>query len=96
MNLLFVIGHPGSAAILRGMAKACARQGVDYACFFTGDGVRLLSDESVLESIGGAKKAVVCEYSWGRLNPGVEAPVTIGSQTDHSAMVGEAEHLVSL
>lgn len=96
MTVLFVVAHPGAAAAFTGLAGACARADVAYDCFFTGEGVRLLDDPAVEAAAQAAARAVVCEYSWARWTPGREPPVEQGSQTDHSAMVGEAGQVVSL
>jgi hypothetical protein len=39
---------------------------------------------------------VVCEESWHRFCPGSACPVELGSQTVNSALVGEAQRVVSL
>lgn len=96
MNILFVVAHPDAAHALVGLADACGRADVHYSCFFTGDGVRLLQDGGVLSIAAAAGRAVVCEYSWARHFSQQEPPIEQGSQTDHSAMIGDAERVVSL
>ena len=44
----------------------------------------------------GAAKAAACEVSWERYMGDQSCPVEIGSQTNNSAMVGDADKIVSL
>ena len=46
--------------------------------------------------VGGAARAVVCEESWHRFCPDSPCPVELGSQTVNSALMGEAQRVVSL
>ena len=96
MNLLFVVAHGGSGAYLRGLSDACRRNRVEYSVFFTGDGVRSLSDPDIVERARHASEAVVCEHSWSQLMQGGICPLALGSQTDHSRMLGCADRVVSL
>ena len=96
MNLLFVVAHGESGACLRGLFDACRRNAVEYSVFFTGDGVRTLSAPDIVERAGHASEAVVCEYSWSQVMRGRTCPLTLGSQTDHSRMLGRAVRVVSL
>ena len=96
MNLLFVIAHRDAGGCLRGLSDACRRKGVGFSIFFTGDGVRALSDAGVAECAGSAVEAVVCEHSWRRTMEGRPCPVALGSQTDHSRMLASAGRVVSL
>ncbi len=98
MSLLFIVAHPQSGAYLAGLGAACIRQQVDFMLFFTGDGVITLQrDQECLECIlNHAVEAVACEYSWQQKMTGQVCPVTQGSQTDHSRMLGLAGKVVSL
>ena len=96
MNLLFVIAHHGAGDYLRGLSGACRRKGVAFSAFFTGDGVRALGDPAVAAVAGHAVQAVVCEHSWRQAMPDRACPLTLGSQTDHSRMLGSADRVVSL
>ena len=96
MHVLFVVSHPNAAPPLLGLAGACVRAQVAFRCFFTGDGVQLLRQAGMADVIRQAERVVACEYSWERHFPGITAPVEQGSQTDHSAMIGEAERVISL
>ena len=96
MNLLFVVAHGESGVYLRGLSDACRRNGVEYSVFFTGDGVRNLSGPDTVERALGASEAVVCEHSWSRSMQGGTCPLALGSQTDHSRMLGCADRVVSL
>ena len=96
MNLLFVITHGESGACLRGLADACRRNGAAYSVFFTGDGVRALSAPHTVERAEHASEAVVCEHSWSQVMQDETCPLALGSQTDHSRMLGCADRVVSL
>ena len=96
MKVLFVVAHGESGACLRGLSDACRRNGVEFSVFFTGDGVRNLSVAATVEGVGHACEAVVCEHSWSQVTNGRACPLVLGSQTDHSRMLGSADRVVSL
>ena len=96
MNLLFVVAHGESGAYLRGLSAACRRNRVAFSVFFTGDGVRTLSAPDTVEHARHASEAVVCEHSWSQLMKDGTCPLSLGSQTDHSRMLGCADRVVSL
>ncbi|HCA26477.1 MAG TPA: hypothetical protein DEP05_02335 [Betaproteobacteria bacterium] len=96
MKFLFLVTAPDAARILVPLVRACRRQGAPWACFLTHDGVRVLERDDVRAIITDAIRAVACEYSWERFMGTQACPVELGSQTDHSIMVGEAARIVSL
>ena len=96
MNLLFVVAHGASGACLRGLSAACRRNGVAFSVFFTGDGVRTLSVPDTVDHARHASEAVVCEHSWSQSTMDGACPLSLGSQTDHSRMLGRADRVVSL
>jgi hypothetical protein len=96
VNLLIVISNPASIQALMGFTGACQRRDQPYSCFVTGQGVRVLRDPDIASMLRASKHAVVCEYSWSRLFPHEAPPIEEGSQTDHSAMIGEADQVFSL
>ncbi|MBC8212212.1 MAG: hypothetical protein H8E21_14210 [Gammaproteobacteria bacterium] len=96
MKILFIISTPGGTSILLPLAAACRRKGVEWGAFFTNDGVRLLASDDVADALRCARKVVVCEHSWARFMAGESCPQTLGSQTQNSILVGEADHVISL
>ena len=78
--LLITVTRPDSEKILRNMLHACSRKACAVSVFFTGRGVHSLANQDVLTALA--------ETS--------ECPVTSGSQTDHSRLIGEAAQVVSL
>ena len=84
MNVLFIVAHGASGGYLRGLSGA------------TGDGVRTLSDSAVVDCAEHAAEAVVCDHSWGLAMQGASCPLALGSQTDHSRMLGSADRVVAL
>lgn len=93
---MFLVTHRDAAAILAPLMRACARRGAAYACFFSGDGVAVLDDERVRQMLPIARKAIACEVSWERYRHGADCPVHLGSQTNNSALMAEAGHVISL
>ena len=69
---------------------------MEFGIFFTGDGVRTLCDPEVVACTDGAAESVVCEHSWSQAMKSQPCPLTLGSQTDHSRMLGSASRVVSL
>ncbi len=96
MNLLFVVSTPEAGRVLLPMAAACRRKGLEWGFFFTNDGVQVLADSKVVDAARCAQHSIVCEHSWDRFMGDTECPVELGSQTQNSMMVGEADHIVSL
>ena len=74
MTILFIVAHRGAGDYLRGFSAACRRKKVEFSIFFTGDGVRVLSDSAVVACAGSAAEAVVCEHSWSQAMPGGSLP----------------------
>ncbi len=96
MNLLIVISTAQSGPIADALGRAAQRAGITWGVFFTNDGVCTLSDQNFVETINGASKAIACAESWQQHMGEAACPVEAGSQTNNSALVGEAEHIVSL
>ncbi len=96
MDLLLVVSTPLCAPVLVPLAQACRRRGIRWGCFFTHDGVKLLADPALTELMPPADLAVACEYSWHRFMGSQRCPVTLGSQTNHSAMVAGAARVVGI
>jgi hypothetical protein len=96
IKILFEVTSGKAAKVLVPLARACNRNSISWACFFTGNGVKNLSDEDVKEIITGAVKAVACEVSWEQYMGDDTCPVETGSQTNNSALVGETEKVVSI
>ncbi|MCW8835695.1 MAG: hypothetical protein OQJ99_04920 [Rhodospirillales bacterium] len=77
--------------------RSLTRAGVEWQCFMTNDGVRLLYDETFVAALDGSGRTVVCKHSWGKVGGTDEdCPVEIGSQTNNSAMMANAVRLISL
>lgn len=96
MKVLFHVATEEGAAFLLPLALACRRGAHAFGVFFTHGGVRGLHDQRLQSALHGAARAVVCEESWHRFCPGSACPVELGSQTVNSALVGEAQRVVSL
>lgn len=96
MDVLFVISTPDAGRVLAPLAAACRRRGASWACFFTSDGVLAINDAASGEAIAHAAESVACEHSWERYQGDQACPVTLGSQTDNSAMVGRAAKVIGL
>ncbi len=96
MDIVFFVSTPESGHHLASLAKACVRRGVRFACFFTNDGVKALASDDVQHVLTDAEEAVACEHSWAQFRPNETCPVTLGSQTQNSALVARARRVVSL
>jgi len=95
MNILSHVTTEPGAALLKPLALAAQRQNASFAAFFTHEGVIGLQDAALVAALAGAR-AVVCEESWHRFCHGSTCPVENGSQTINSALMGEADKVVSL
>jgi hypothetical protein len=96
MDVMYVISNRNVGQILLPLLRACKRRGTAWSCFFTDSGVEALDDDRLRGLLSCATEAVACEFSWERYRGGRECPVQTGSQTNHSAMVAQAKHVVSL
>ena len=93
--LLITVTRPDSENILKNMLEACSRKACVVSVFFTGRGVHSLADHDVLTALSKAAEAVACADSWKEIFEH-DCPVSSGSQTDHSRLIGEAAQVVSL
>ena len=64
MDLLIHIATPHSRGVLDHLAKACARSGIQWACFLTNDGVKLLEVQSIQKALSAADALIVCKHAW--------------------------------
>jgi hypothetical protein len=96
MDILFHVSTEAGGRLLLPLALACRRAGSDFGAFFTHEGVRGLRYEALPSALIGAQRAVVCEESWHRYCGDLSCPMELGSQTDNSALVGQARRVVSL
>ena len=96
MDVLFIVSTPEGGRVLAPLAAACRRRGATWACFFTNDGVNALDDPAVQSVLACTSSAVACEHSWERFRGDAACPVTLGSQTNNSSMVGQAARIIGL
>ncbi|MCB1759623.1 MAG: hypothetical protein KDI68_07545 [Gammaproteobacteria bacterium] len=96
MDILLLLTHPEAGPIARGLALACQRAGIDWGLFVTNDGVKALADPDTARALAAATPAIVCQDSWNAHMQGGDCPLTLGSQTNNSALVAEAVRIVSL
>jgi hypothetical protein len=96
IKILFEVASDKATEVFVPLAAACNRNSVCWACFFTGNGVKILSSGDVNEVITGAVKAVACEASWELFMKHESCPIEVGSQTNNSTLVGEADKVISL
>lgn len=96
MQLMLHVSSPAATRLVTRIAQACGRAGIEWGCFFTHAGVRLLQEQAVLAALASAQRAVVCEHSWAQQFGDLVCPVELGSQTANSIMMAGAERVVSL
>lgn len=96
MDVLLHITTPQAARIAAGLGWALTAQGASWACFMTNDGVKAMDDPSFSTAVDHAARVAVCEHSWDLHMDGQDCPVERGSQTVNSALMAEADRVVSL
>jgi hypothetical protein len=96
IDLLIIVSTAQAAGVLVPLAAACRRRGLRWTCFFTNEGVSLLQDAAVIKAIKYAEEPIACEHSWARCAGEAPCPITLGSQTNNSALVGHAGKVISL
>ena len=96
MDVLFIVSTPEAGRLLAPLTAACRRRGASWSCFFTNDGVLALNDATTTGAVAHADSAVACEHSWERYQGEASCPVTLGSQTNNSAMLGQAGKVIGL
>ncbi|MCL6555716.1 MAG: hypothetical protein K6T56_05060 [Burkholderiales bacterium] len=95
IDILFHVSHQGAGRYLLPLVAAARRRGATVACFFTNDGVLVVADPEIKGALGDVR-AVACEESWRRFRPHEPCPIEAGSQTDNSALMAQAQRVVSL
>jgi hypothetical protein len=96
MDVLLHIATADAAAIAAALGRALNAEGAAWGCFLTSDGVKAVGDTNFAAASEGASRVVVCEHSWDQHMDGQDCPVERGSQTINSALMAEAERVVSL
>jgi len=97
MDLLVTVSVASSENILNPLLRACVRQGCSWQLFLTHEGVKVLDSTELVELLQSQdNNAIACHESWQLHGPGGDCPVALGSQTNHSEMVGSAARVVSL
>jgi hypothetical protein len=96
MNILFHVTTASGGELLLPLLLAAQRAEASVAAFFTHEGVQGLKNVDLVAALKSAERAVVCEESWHRFCPAVDCPIENGSQTINSALMGDAEKVVSL
>ena len=91
--LLITVSHSDSQILVAGLLNACRQQTTAVSIFFTGQGVKMLDNDRVLAALACAKESIACAESWSDWSE-AGCPVTEGSQTEHSRLIGQATHLV--
>lgn len=95
MDILMIISSPDAGPIVDGLARAAVRKGINWGAFFTNDGVKVLEDTAIAEVFADAAQAIACEDSWKHHLGDKICPVELGSQTNNSLAVSEAERIIS-
>ena len=96
MDVLLHVTTPDAARIAAPLARALTAKGASWGCFLTNDGVRALDDAGFAAVLRHAARVAVCEHSWQQHMAGCACPAEQGSQTINSALMAEAERVVSL
>lgn len=96
IDLLIVVTTEAAAPYLLPLIAAAKRADVSLAVFLTNDGVKLAAEKALGQQLTKLDKAVMCAESWTSYMPNETSPVTSGSQTDHSQLIGSAGVVISL
>ncbi len=96
MDVLIHMSNREATGMAVKLAEALSRRGANWACFLTNDAVTAADTPDFVEAIGSASRAVVCEHSWDRHMAGRDNPFERGSQTINSALMADADRVVSL
>jgi hypothetical protein len=96
MEILFHVANAHAGRILAGLARACTRRAISFACFFTHDGVTVLDDPDVRKAVAGAASAAACRHAWERFCGSRSCPVELASQTANSALAAKSLRVISL
>ena len=96
MDLLIHISSQHSKRILEPLTQACARSEIQWSCFLTNDGVKVLESETLQSALKAAEMVIVCKLAWNLHMPDEECPAQFGSQSDNSHMMGRCKKVISL
>ncbi len=96
MDVLIHMSSREATGLAVNLADALTRRGADWACFLTNDAVTAADTPAFVEAVKSASRAVVCEHSWDQHMTGRDNPFERGSQTINSALMAEADRVVSL
>jgi len=96
MELLLIVTCGDAAPLLAPLTAACGRRQIEWAAFFTHDGVIALDDPRVRVALQSGSQVIACQDSWNHHRPTQSCPVELGSQTSNSAMIAAAARIVSL
>lgn len=96
IRLHIIISTSSSAPFAHPLAAACARSGLDFSVFVTGDGVDCLSAAGLAKALNFAGTAVVCRESWIAQMGRADCPLPLGSQTNNSASIANANRVLGL
>jgi hypothetical protein len=95
MDILLHITTPAAAPVAAALGRALSAKGASWAAFLTNDGVRALDNAAFTAASKGAARVAACEHSWD-LHMSGDCPVERGSQTVNSALMAEADRVISL
>lgn len=96
MDLLIIVSTEKSGAIADALGQAATRAGLNWAVFFTNDGVKTLTNQSFCGTLNKASTAIACQESWRQHIGDSPCPIQSGSQTSNSELVGNANRIISL
>ena len=93
INILFEVSTAMASDVLLPLARACTRNSIRWACFFTGDGVKNLTNNEVKEMMSGAVKAVVLmTMTMGLI--GTSKRISSQSYINRSTLLGERDSVM--
>jgi len=96
LDVVLVITNEKSGSLAAPLLAALKRKALETGVFITGNGARALVDADLQSALTGVGRVVACSDSWRHCYKTEECPVTQGSQTDHSEMIGDARKVICL
>ena len=96
MNLLLIVSHKNLEAFLCPFISQLVERGIQFQCFFTGEGVLNLEQSELIDLLKKSSSSVVCHQSWQKFFNKTSSPINEGSQTNLSEMIADQVKVVSL
>jgi len=96
MQLLITVSNSQAGSLLEPLLNACVRAGCEWGLFLTNDAAKFAAEAWLLNVARHSLGVVVCQESWTGHMQDAPCSLTLGSQSNHSEMIGQADRVISL